>query len=65
MPRYYFTIINGIEVPDRTGLILPDESRAKRYAEDVAARLNSPTRVAGLKIKVTDEDGRQLFEVHA
>ena len=63
MPRYHFTIENGITVRDPDGLVFPDEAGAKRHAEYLASRMKAERRLSSLTVQVSDEDGRHLFEV--
>ena len=61
MPRYHFDL-DGIPVSDPEGRMLPDETSAKHYAEYVAETL-SAAHFGDLVVQVSDEDGRELFQV--
>ena len=62
MPRHHFAIVNGITVPDPEGIELPDEARARSYAENVARRLKAE-KMSRLTIRVSDDNGHLLFEI--
>ena len=61
MPKYFFSIIDGIYIPDAVGLDLPDDEMAHVVAEDMAKELQEE-RAHGepLKIRISREDGSKV-----
>ena len=66
MPRYYFHLRDGKDVPDEEGALLPDLTSARREAMRLAGGLLNDAAHAEWKsdewsMKVEDETGRPLF----
>jgi Domain of unknown function (DUF6894) len=65
MPRYHFQVVDGVEVFDSMGLMLPNDEAARRRALEMATNLEK-TRFphAPFKaIRVTNNEGTILFRV--
>lgn len=65
MPRYHFRIVDGVEVSDSLGAVLPDNETARTRAVELASNLGK-AHLADLTIKavqVTNDKGAVLFRV--
>ena len=69
MPRYYFHLINDMDVPDLEGLELPDLAAARAEAVEESRRMiGEMTKTDGRivlhhRIDIEDEDGNVLDSV--
>lgn len=64
MPRYHFHLINGTEVFDSRGVLLPNEAAAHAYAERLRAEFAGSDTILKIRgVKVTDETGKVLFRL--
>jgi hypothetical protein len=63
MPRYFFNVNDGAEVPDNEGTVLADQEAARSYARNIAAELGRTSHSNGWRIAVTDVKGDVLFEI--
>jgi hypothetical protein len=68
MPRYFFHVSDGADLPDNEGSELEDLAAAKRQAAILLGRLmaDAPGEVwrgPAWKVEVTDERGLSLFAV--
>lgn len=69
MPRYYFHLLNDMDVPDHEGVELPDLAAARRTAIEQALGMigeEAKTQariVLSHRIDIEDEDGRVLDTV--
>jgi hypothetical protein len=67
MPTYFFNVRGGgLDVPDLTGRVCPDEAAARAEAERLAAELAEAARAAGTAlppaaVEVDDELQRPLL----
>jgi hypothetical protein len=67
MSRYHFHVVEGLEIFDSQGAVLPDTDAARRRAIELATNLgkaklaNEPGKAA--TIRVTNETGAVLFRV--
>ncbi|MFL6760722.1 DUF6894 family protein [Sphingomonas sp.] len=69
MPRFYFHLINDIDVPDLEGVELPDIHAARAQAiEQARGMIGEMTKTEGRivlhhRVDIEDEDGRVLDSV--
>jgi hypothetical protein len=69
VPRYYFHLINDIDVPDLEGVELPDIDAARaQAAEQARGMIGEMTKTEGRivlhhRIDIEDEDGTVLESV--
>ncbi|GLS46740.1 DUF6894 family protein [Methylobacterium brachythecii] len=68
MPRYFFDVHHGVDLPDPDGKELDDDEAARIKAIDIAGHvLNDYGREALMKeswlLKVFHEDGRLVFQM--
>jgi hypothetical protein len=65
MPRYHFHVVDGGEIFDSQGAVLPDNEAARRRAVELATNLgktklaDAPTKA----VRVTNDKGAILFRV--
>ena len=64
MPRYHFHLVDGTEVFDSRGVLLPNDAAAHAYAESLAAEFaGSDTMLKIRGVRVTNEAGELLFRL--
>jgi hypothetical protein len=63
MPRYHFHIVDGDEVFDSLGAVLPDNTAAQRRAIELATDLANKASVQVKAVRVTSSEGDILFRV--
>ena len=63
--RYHFHVIDGIDLCDYQGTILASEAEARIYADKMIIYLARAKRAEKNQkfVKVTDDDGAELFRV--
>jgi hypothetical protein len=59
MPRYHFHVVDGVEVFDSLGAVLPNDAAAQRRAVELATDLANKAKA----VRVTNGDGDILFRV--
>lgn len=60
MRRYHFHIVDGVEVFDPRGALLPSDDAARKHAENLASNIVDRRTKA---IRVTNDEGAVLFRV--
>lgn len=68
MPRYFFHVIDGVDILDKTGTLFPDEEAARLHAlvlaNDLLGNELSPSRIEhGARVVVEDEQQRIILSV--
>lgn len=69
MPRYFFHVSDGAELPDDEGTVLADPAAARRQAAALLGGLmaDAPEHVwdgHDWQVQVKDETGLHLFSIH-
>ena len=61
MPKYFFSIIDGVYIPDNVGIDLPSDEAAKIAAGEIKDDLDAVhDHGEPLSIKITREDGSKV-----
>jgi hypothetical protein len=63
MPRYHFHVVDGVEVFDSLGAVLPNDAAAQRRAVELATDLAKIASVQVKAVRVTSSEGDILFRV--
>ena len=63
MRRYHFHVVDGVEVFDSLGAVLPDDEAARGRAIELAKSFARLADTATKAIRVTNDEGAILFRV--
>jgi hypothetical protein len=61
--RYHLHVVDGVEVFDSLGAVLPSDEAARDRAIELAQNFASPADTATKAIRVTNDEGSILFRV--
>jgi len=63
MPRYHFHVVDGVEIFDSIGAVLPNDAAAQRRAVEMATRFANTSSAQIKAVRVTNSNGDILFRV--